>query len=262
MNHRQVYYQINSKLTIRKRLKTAVLKKPYITLADNQDDYYYQLLILFFPFRDESKLLDDHKTIKDACIYLLNKQDELQKAIERIEFLDPEISLETSLSDEQISVIEDEFIEIIENNNEGDRVPISQDDLRNRINQLNFEQKSILNKIRRNLASPESNQAFEIIHGPGGVGKSFLAKILIDAINLSYDFDITNLKRHVLVAAPTIVAAKAIAGRTLHNAFSLPIEKFGLGQYQPIKGINHYLIKGNLSLLIFSLIGKNLETKR
>jgi len=102
---------------------------------------------------------------------------------------------------------------------------------------LNPEQQSILNKIRRILGSSNAEQAFEIIHGPGGVGKSFLAKIIIDSINLVYDTDPLLLKNHVLVAAPTGVAAKAIAGRTLHNAFSLPIEKFGLGKYVPLKGL-------------------------
>jgi len=252
-NNRQIYNQIGSKITVRKRLKPAVLKTPYLTLADDPDEYYYQLLVLYFPFREESKISEGYKSIKDAllskkqiieqintdsrCLYLLKKQEELQKAIERIEFLDPEISIETSLNNEQLSIVEDDISEIIEENNEIERQPISQESLRERIRELNLEQKLILDKIRYKLGSNDSEQAFEIIHGPGGVGKSFLAKIIIDAINLTYDTDILNLKKHIMVAAPTGVAAKAIAGRTLHNAFSLPIEKFKLGQYTPIKGI-------------------------
>jgi hypothetical protein len=88
----------------------------------------------------------------------------------------------------------------------------------------------------KKLATPNSPQAFETIHGPGGVGKSFLAKNIIDLINLSYDTDKANLKNHTIVAAPTGVAAKSIGGRTIHNAFSLPIEKYGLGAYMPLKG--------------------------
>lgn len=251
-NKRQIFQQIGSKLTVRKRLKTAVLKTPYLTLADDPKEYYYQLLILYFPFRDETTITQGYRSIQDAllskknqieqinsesrCLYLLKKQEELQKAIERIEFMDPEISIESTLNHEQLSIVQDDISEIIEENNEVDRQPISQECLRNRIKELNLEQKSILDKIRHRLGSPEPDQAFEIIHGPGGVGKSFLAKIIIDAINLTYDTDPLNLKKHVMVAAPTGVAAKAIAGRTLHNAFSLPIEKFRLGQYMPIKG--------------------------
>ena len=143
-----------------------------------------------------------------------------------------------TLNREQIRVIAEEFCEIEEdeNNRDCDREPVIKQKLRDRIKELNPEQQSILNKIRWILGSSNAEQAFEIIHGPGGVGKSFLAKIIIDSINLVNDTDPLLLKNHVLVAAPTGVAAKAIAGRTLHNAFSLPIEKFGLGKYVPLKG--------------------------
>jgi len=96
-----------------------------------------------------------------------------------------------------------------------------------RSKELNKEQQVILNKVKSILTSPDAQQCFEIIHGPGGVGKSFLAKVIIDLINLSLDMDPLQIKKHVLVAAPTGVAAKAINGRTLHNAFSLPIKKLG-----------------------------------
>jgi hypothetical protein len=105
-----------------------------------------------------------------------------------------------------------------------------------RVRELNIEQKLIFNKIRNSLINNNINRTFEIIHGPGGVGKSFLAKVIIDLINLSLDIDHFNLKTNVLVAAPTGVAAKAIGGRTLHNAFALPIEKYSIGVYNPLKG--------------------------
>lgn len=40
-----------------------------------------------------------------------------------------------------------------------------------------------------------------------------------------------------MVCAPTGVAAKNIGGTTCHNAFKLPIEKFSVGSYEPLKGI-------------------------
>ena len=46
------------------------------------------------------------------------------------------------------------------------------------------------------------------------------------------------IKKTCIGCGLTGIAAKAIAGRTLHNAFSLPIEKFGLGKYVQLKGIN------------------------
>lgn len=44
-------------------------------------------------------------------------------------------------------------------------------------------------------------------------------------------------KNNVMVCAPTGVAAKNIGGTTCHNAFKLPIEKFSVGSYEPLKGI-------------------------
>lgn len=164
-NNRQIFNQI----TVRKRIKTAVLKTPYITLADDPNEYYYQLLLLYFPFRDESKITEGYRSIQEALLskkqlieqintesrslYLLKKQEELQKAIERIELLDPEISIETSLNNQQLSIVEDDISEILEENNEIDRQPISQESLRDRIRELNPEQKSILDKIQTNLSN-------------------------------------------------------------------------------------------------------------
>jgi len=255
INQRKSYHLLNSKLMVRKKLKSAVLKTPYLSITDDPDEYYYSLLLLYFPFRDETKITNGYNSIKEAlhskkqiiqdinpennCLILLKKQDILHQAIERIEILEmlePEIPMETTLNYQQLSIVNDEISEIEENNQMDHRTAVCPNDIRSRINLLNLEQKEILNKIRLKLCNNNQSQAFEIIHGPGGVGKSFLAKLIIDVINISFDTDLMNLRSHVLVAAPTGVAAKAINGRTLHNAFSLPIEKFGLGNYTPLKG--------------------------
>jgi len=80
-------------------------------------------LILYFPFRDESLIQNGHADIKQAllskrneieqidkndnCLLLLNKQNELQLAIEKIILLDL-----LELNFEQTSIIQDELIEI------------------------------------------------------------------------------------------------------------------------------------------------------
>ena len=233
-----------------------------MSVIDDADEYYYSLLVLYFPFRDEENIFDGFNSVKEALLskqdiirnfdsennglILLKKQNEIQMAIDRLtllEVMEPEIELNTNLTDEQVSVLQAEYIEIeADDNNQGQRIPISQTDLTDRIKELNLEQRSILNIVRQKLLSKENNKAFEIIHGPGGVGKSFLAKVVIDLINLSYDTDKDNLRNHIIIAAPTGVAAKAIGGRTLHNAFSLPIEKYGLGCYIPLTGKYCYII--------------------
>ena len=61
-------------------------------------------------------------------------------------------------------------------------------------------------------------------------------------INLKYDTDPLNQKLNVIVCAPSGVAAKAIGGRTLHNAFNLPIERDGQPlTYEPLKGLEIYI---------------------
>ena len=45
-----------------------------------------------------------------------------------------------------------------------------------------------------------------------------------------------SISKNILVAAPTGVAAKNIKGVTCHSAFSLPIEKFKIGEYLKLKG--------------------------
>ena len=86
---------------------------------------------MYFPFRDESLIQNGHADIKQAllskrneiekidkndnCLLLLNKKNELQLAIEKIillDLLEPEIELSSELNFEQISIIQDELIEI------------------------------------------------------------------------------------------------------------------------------------------------------
>jgi len=182
------------------------------------------------------------------CNILLRKQEEIMKAIDRkemIELFEPDIEMNSTLAQSNLEVIHDEISEIQEDNHDAPRLTVDNNALRTRMKTLNKEQNEILNKIRLKLISTNSEPCYEIIHGLGGVGKSFLAKIIIDLIDLSLDIDAKNLKKNVIVAAPTGVAAKAIAGRTLHNAFSLPIEKFGLGNYVGLKGLDYLFLINN-----------------
>ena len=46
----QVYTLIDSRKQIRKRSTRAKVKVPFVSVADNEQEYYYQLLVLFIPF--------------------------------------------------------------------------------------------------------------------------------------------------------------------------------------------------------------------
>ena len=76
INCRQILKQLNSEIYIRRRLKSAVLKTPYLSVVDDANEYYYSLLVLYFPFRDESLIQNGHADIKQA---LLSKRNEIEQ---------------------------------------------------------------------------------------------------------------------------------------------------------------------------------------
>jgi ATP-dependent DNA helicase PIF1 len=57
------------------------------------------------------------------------------------------------------------------------------------------------------------------ISGGGGTGKSFLLRAINELINRS------TARRGCLVCAPTGVAAFNVSGRTIHNAFAIPVDQ-------------------------------------
>jgi phosphomannomutase len=82
-----------------------------------------------------------------------------------------------------------------------------------RIKLLNEKQKNIFNKVKNKLIS-NNGQFFQIIHGAGGTGKSFLAEIIKDLVILfEHSENNPNNNLHVVISAPTGVAAKNIKGQ-------------------------------------------------
>ena len=128
----------NPNIIVVKRKKNAVIKNPYINVSEEEENYYYSLMLLYLPLRNENDLLGDN------C--------------------------------------------------------------------------DVTSKI--------------MIHGFGGTGKSFLANVIVDTINLHHG----NNESLVIVCAPTGVAAKNIGGVTCHSAFRLPIEKFTAGEFISLTG--------------------------
>ena len=101
--------------------------------------------------------------------------------------------------------------------------------LRVQVPQFNPEQKSIFDRITRNLGLKIATNAF--ISGPAGTGKSFLIKALqahITSLNLSY-----------VTCASTGIAARLIDGLTVHSTFRIyddgnGITRCGLDVSRPV----------------------------
>eukprot|EP00971_Amphidinium_carterae_P166904 3307661-Amphidinium_carterae.2 len=93
------------------------------------------------------------------------------------------------------------------------------DDLRRQLLQ------HIVNKVHKHAKKKMDSDAeacLLMLHGPGGCGKSFLAKAVTHVLRRS---DIG-----VMVAAPTGCAAHNIGGMTLHAACALPVFESGVGR--------------------------------
>jgi hypothetical protein len=235
----------SSNIIVSKRKKLAALKSPYINIVEEEDEYYYSLMLLYLPFRNENDILEGSTTVKDAYeknVKLLrpsnnnglhNNIDELNKALERIEvFRNLSQTNQSTLSD----VSEFLNVENVDNNDmiieeEKDFVPVEEKSLKERINLLNTEQCEIYEKLKLIIRSG-TELVRMMIHGYGGTGKSFLAKVIIDTINLHKGNKIEN----VVICAPTGVAAKNIGGLTCHSVFRLPIQKFTVGEFSNLSG--------------------------
>ena len=177
--------------------------------------------------------------IGDAHCEMIQRQEELQRALERVNLLGC-VDDEIQIADELASDDESQRAEIVDHD-EPENFPeitvVNESSLISRIAQLNSKQKITFNIIKTQINSKSNEPINLCLHGSGGTGKSFVAKIVMDMINLYYNHTcVDSTSPVVVIAAPTGVAAKNIDGVTLHNAFRLPIEKFNIGEYIKLKG--------------------------
>jgi hypothetical protein len=230
---------LNSQINIQKRKKAAVIKTPHVCINDNQSEYYYSLLVLYVPFRIEENILSSHDSIENAYIHhftnaclneyikMIDKTDQLARAIELINILrDNSQTLKAStgniLENNDFERAEDEIADDFteendnllqqETDNTYNHLELNKSII-DRIKLLNEKQKNIFNKVKNKLIS-NNGQFFQIIHGAGGTGKSFLAEIIKDLVILyEHSENNPNNNLHVVISAPTGVAAKNIKGQ-------------------------------------------------
>lgn len=178
--------------------------------------------------------------MRQAYGELINKHEEINRALERIDILNNAENGTANTADDGYnddSALSEETHESEETDQFPELVEIDEGALKVRIGLLNKKQREAYEVIREHTSSKSKEHIYLCLHGSGGTGKSFVAKIVMDLINLCYNAQSTDTTAPVVVvAAPTGVAAKNIGGVTLHNAFKLPIEKFHIGEYLKLKG--------------------------
>ena len=214
---------------------------------ENREDYYYSLILLFVPFRDEGALLRENETAEEAFNRLLPHSDDCSNYHRRLQTM---LNAETKVR----KINEARKAEITKNleNKEHDNMQMLgeakhaikdiQDmnqkipdnlTLEQRENMLNADQKRVYDTIRNSLIHQKQHEEGQclcdykpfamFVSGVGGTGKSFV----IEAVKALVDSLWTSEGLKCAITAPTGLAAFNVGGVTIHRLFQLPIEHEG-----------------------------------
>ena len=235
-----------------KRSKPAVLR--YFLNYDEPEDLARGLLILFFPFRDEEwdihskdviRLLDENKAQIEETRQRYERNVNLVGLIEDIHKLNEEKTENNDDLDDD-NVINEEMEGESETTNEEDiekfiksmkasaaktieknsdnNVPTKLG-LREKIILLNQNQRLFFDDICERIfemSGGASDQFCVYLAGDAGVGKTFLMKLLIDAMkNILMQSGDEIQKPKTIIMAPTASAAKLINGKTIESALCM-----------------------------------------
>ena len=220
----------------------AVLR--YYLNYTNDEDLARGLLILFSSYRNE--MLDIHqKDVKQLLEECRETVEEKRKQFERYKVMQDLISSieseasRTELNEGESDQDEAEEIETtsnfeIEEFNKLAKLQASRDlsqfqdltdvcdisELRSNISLLNIQQRKLFDDIVERVSSTDIDEApfYLFLSGNAGTGKSFLMKLMIDAVKLikrKPGGDL--LKPAAIVMAPTASAAFIIGGKTIDS---------------------------------------------
>jgi ATP-dependent exoDNAse (exonuclease V) alpha subunit len=244
---------------LKKRLKAQVIRSSYVSMAC--DDYYYSLLLLHLPHREESDLNDGYGTFKEvflskeeqlSTLNLPNEKfvNELLEATRRIR-MENEIerllyvaNSETVDDEEEGNIME---VDVIEEgldpafSSENYENPMDTNDLDNsertathnllasnwseetlQANMAKLTKTQLQTLLYIENCITEKKQILLFITGNAGTGKSFLLNVIIEWLRATQSKIVG--EDPVIIGAPTGLAAKNVNGRTLHSLFRLPLQ--------------------------------------
>ena len=228
----------------------AVLR--YYLNYSNDEDLARGLLILFLPFRDELKDIHSHdvkQKLVDFGEIIERKRSIFEKyktMTDLISTIQPENEADENKTDddenEKSKDIETTSLEDIEDFNRWAKQQALKDlskfknltnvcdvnELRSSISSLNHQQRRLFDDFTERVVSSDVNErpVYLFLSGNAGTGKSFLVKLLIEAVKLIKIKAGDDLKKPpVIVMAPTANAAFIIGGQTIDSALGfLPID--------------------------------------
>ena len=237
--------------TLQRRKKEPVIYHHNYSVKTDPELFYYSMLALYKPWRDEADIASSHDKYSDAFFdavedfsqlkEMSSKKINIEKAREKMEKEAEEKMAASGTATP--SQAEDD----IDLGNQGlrsglndyeivnDRSTIkSHEELESFVKTLNIDQKRVYDKATKHIEHMVRHRDKECVgkdcsrplnlyvSGFGGTGKSYLIKALQGYLWVQKNlFDEST---DIALTAPTGLAAANVGGQTLHSLFSLPVE--------------------------------------
>ena len=248
---------------------------------DQQEDYYYSLLLLFVPFRCEGDLIGEHSSAEQAFKKFLTSSSDMEghhekllkllQAQTKVQKINEHRETETVYPEDDDDTDNPKGLQIVGEavaamNDVHDMAAHDKDDipLSERIEMLNSDQVCVFKNITDHLVHQLKHEKgacncndFKPLHtfisGVGGTGKSFLIETIRQQVSEIWKDDSADIK--CAVGAPTGLASYNIGGVTVHCMFLLPIEHEGkTAGYWPLSKVTQKVMHTNLSRLKLVII--------
>jgi len=243
------------------RREKCVLRYHVPSRDKNPEGYAHHLLLMFYPFRKESELLNENsgtyteKLLEDGVLDILNRnkiicepfgelvEEAMLNFHANVDNLD---SFAEQENDDISDGIHNHDDEIHETENEqiiGNTIPviiepeISDEELHKKIRTLNETQRNIFEVVnqwvRKSIKGLSCNNTHNIIDpihifltGSAGCGKSHLITTISQTLKKALSYRTGNLEKDkILILAPTGVAAINVGGNTIHSALGIPVDR-------------------------------------
>ncbi|CAK1598246.1 unnamed protein product [Parnassius mnemosyne] len=261
-NNMNEYYKIGPSLFLKRRSRSYLLNHYRYNVANQPENYFFSLLLLFQPWRDTDELKNGYQSYTES---FMNQQSMLEQIKEYHEY-NEDFQKELDYIKNQIEIKHsqnDQSRRLVDESQESDSVEINilakelkdaADKVNNKltlaevIEQMNSDQLKVFEKIKD--IDFTNKKIMLYVSGEGGTGKSFLIHVIKRWVK-------EKLNQETIVTAPTGIAAFNIDDLTVHRVFQLPVEHGSTPKYTQLSDIALKMLRDQLkdvSLIIIDEI--------